>query len=183
MRTFLSILILGMMISACNGGQNQDADAQRQLAAKVDSISRPQLDTLHFMVEEKPCLAVIDRRYKDFKQREEFRVSLFVTLKTESKDANGHPSAGEARIHAELESEILNRLNAAIVNAYIGKTTMNGFRDLMFYIKADDQQTVTDILAKLKQKHSRIKEFTFENDPQWEAVSEFFEALNSGTNN
>jgi len=180
MRILFSILFLGILISACNGRENPDLVARKQLAAAVDSVSKPHPDTLHFAVDDKQCLAVIDGRYKDFKHKEEFPLSLFISLTTLKKDANGHPDAQEARIHAEIMSEILKELNSSSVNAYIGKTTMNGFEDMMFYIKNEDENKITNILQDLSKKHTRIKEFTFEKDPQWEAVSEFYEALEAG---
>lgn len=180
MRILFSTLFLGALISACNGRENPDLVARKQLAAAVDSVSKPHQDTLHFAVDDKQCLAVIDGRYKDFKHKEEFPLSLFISITTLKKDANGHPDAQEAPIHTELVAEILERLNSATVNAYIGKITMNGFEDLIFYIKTEDEKKITNILLDLKKKHTRIKEFTFEKDPRWEAVSEFYEALEAG---
>ncbi|HEY0899525.1 MAG TPA: DUF695 domain-containing protein [Sphingobacteriaceae bacterium] len=180
MRILLSILFLGVLISSCNGRENPDLAARKQLAAAVDSVSKPHQDTLHFAVDGKQCLAVIDGRYKEFKHKGEFPLSLFISITTLKKDINGHPEAQEVRIHTEMMTEILEKLNSATVNAYIGKTTMNGFEDMIFYIKNEDEKKVSNILIDLKKKHTRIKEFTFEKDPQWEAVSEFYEALKEG---
>ena len=71
----------------------------------------------------------------------------------------------------------MEELDGRLISAFIGRTTMDGYRDLIFYIKSSDQDKVTRALTKLQQKHSRIKEFVFENDPEWEAVSDFFRAV------
>ena len=59
-------LILVVTCSAACGNNNQAALKQKQLALKADSVSRQRFKTLKFMVDNKPALAIIDTRYKDF---------------------------------------------------------------------------------------------------------------------
>ncbi len=151
--------------------------ARRQLSAIADSVGRPQPDTLHFVVDDNPCYAVIDRRYRNFTHRSEFPLSLFITIETLKKDRNGHPDQEEARAHSALQSDITRSLDAISVNAYLGKTTMNGFQDLIYYIREEDREKIQARLQELKQREPRIREYSVEKDPEWEAVSEFFQAM------
>jgi hypothetical protein len=180
MRILFPALILGLLITACNGQENPELKKRQQLAALADSVSKPKTDTLHFVVEDKPCYAVIDARYTDFKYRKEFPLSLFITLSTLTKDRNGHPDGGEASAHSKIQNEITDSLNSRSLNAFIGKTTMNGYEDLIFYIKKEDQNQIQSCLQELKDRYPRIREFTFEQDPEWEAVAEFYKALKKG---
>ncbi|HEY1007770.1 MAG TPA: DUF695 domain-containing protein [Sphingobacteriaceae bacterium] len=180
MRILVPALFLVFLITACTGRENPTLKARKELSKMADSVARPKPDTLHFVVEDRPCYAVIDRRYLDFGHRSEFPLSLFVTLETRKKDRNGHPDPEEARAHAGLLSEIVASLDAIGVNAYIGKTTMTGFEDLIFYVREADQPAIRTRLEELQRQNRVIREYTFEQDPQWEAVSEFFEAMNKG---
>ncbi|HEY1025389.1 MAG TPA: DUF695 domain-containing protein [Sphingobacteriaceae bacterium] len=175
MRSVLSFVLFGLTLIAC--GNESQINAATQLAATVDSVARPKFTTLHFSVDGKPCSATIDERYQGFAHKNEFPLSLFVTITTAEKDGSGHPTTGEAEAFSKLEAELLDSLNAASLNAFIGKTTMNGYRDLIFYIKHEDQAKINKALSDLQKRHSRIKNFTFEDDPQWEAVAEFYGAM------
>ena len=175
MRIALSIVIISLTFVSCSGGQPA-SNRSHQIKLEADSVVKPKLTTLHFAVADKPCIAVIDTRYKDYKHKAEFPLSLFITVTTEGKDRNGHPTEAEAKVHTELEEELSKSLGVT-VNAFIGKTTMNGYRDYIYYIKPEDRDRVTAELQSLKKKYSRLKEFTFEDDPQWEAVAEFYEAV------
>ena len=53
---------------------------------------------------------------------------------------------------------------------------MTGYRDILLYIKTKDQKKTIGILERFKEKQSRIESISFESDPQWEAVSSFYEA-------
>ena len=175
-RYYVFFLLTMICLTACGNSQSP-VIKQRQLSRQADSISRQQFQTLEFIVDNKPALAVIDTRYKDFKNKKEFPLSLFITINTVDRDNNGHPTVKEAGIYKNIEGDIMEELDGRLISAFIGRTTMDGYRDLIFYIKSSDQDKVTRALTKLQQKHSRIKEFVFENDPEWEAVSDFFRAV------
>jgi hypothetical protein len=53
---------------------------------------------------------------------------------------------------------------------------MTGYRDILLYIQTEDQKKAIGILERYKEKQSRIESISFESDPQWEAVSSFYEA-------
>lgn len=145
-------------------------------ARAADSISRPRFKALEFIADDKPASAIIDTRYNGFKDKKEFPLSLFITVNTPGKDNNGYPVKKEAEVYNNIEAGILKELNKELISAFIGKTTMNGYGDLIFYIKSSDQQKATHLLTALQKKYPGIKEFIFERDPEWEAVAAFYKA-------
>jgi hypothetical protein len=160
------------LLFSCN---SESKPAINNRVAPPDSLVK--FRSLDFIVDGKPCLALINVGYKDFRKKKEFPLSLFITINTLEKDIAGHPTANEAIIFNKLESDILSGL--ALKTCYIGQTTMNGYRDMMFYIASEDHEVVSEKLKIMKQKEKRIKSYTFENDPEWEAVSEFYDAIGS----
>jgi hypothetical protein len=173
----LPLLFIVSYLTACSNSYNQSA-VKQELVKEADSIAKPKFKTLEFMVDDKPAFATIDTRYADFKDKKEFPLSLFITVNTIEKDSIGHPVKKETEIYNNIEADIIKTLDdQPLITAFIGRTTMNGYRDLIFYIKSSDQKKVNDLLIGLQKKHSRIKEFVFEEDPEWEAVADFYKAL------
>lgn len=178
MRLSLLLSLIIFYFTACGNNNNAAELKRQQLTLQADSVSKQKFKTLEFMVDNKPAFAIIDARYIDFKQKKEFPLSLFVTVNTIEKDSIGHPVKKETEIFNNIEADIIKALDdQSVITAFIGRTTMNGYRDLIFYIKSSDQKKVNDLLIGLQKKHSRIKEFVFEEDPEWEAVADFYKAL------
>jgi hypothetical protein len=161
-----------LLLLSCHGESKPVVKYNRPFNS-ADSLVK--FRTLEFVMDGKPCIALINLGYKDFKKKKDFPLSVFITINTVEKDSVGHPTEKEAKIFNALESKILAKL--AFETCYIGQTTMYGYRDLIFYIAAKDQKKVTQLLKSMKQKETRIKSYTFENDPEWESVSEFYNQL------
>lgn len=177
MRLILILILLGITLIAC-GSEERKANNIAILAAEADSIAKPRFATMHFTINDKLYQAKIDQRYKDFEHKTEFSLSVFITINTVNQDEKGHPTPDENKVFTQLESDILRSLNKTSLNAYIGNTTMDGYRDMILYINPKDQKVVNDVLLSLQKQHPRIKEFIFEEDPEWEAVAEFYQASN-----
>jgi hypothetical protein len=93
------------------------------------------------------------------------------------KNIDGHPTNKEALIFNNLQTEIIQELSKILGNyCYVGTTTMSGYRDILLYIKPEDQTKAIEILERIKEKQSRIESISLESDPNWEAVSSFYEA-------
>lgn len=162
------------ILLSCHGESKQARNHLKVSESKsIDSLVK--FVSLDFLVHGKPCNALINQGYKNFKEKKDFPLSLFITINTIEKDSIGHPTDKEAKIFNSLESEILSQLVSE--TCYIGQTTMNGYRDMIFYIASKDLKNISEKLKIIKQKHSRIKSYTFEEDPEWEAVSEFYSAI------
>ena len=98
-------------------------------------------------------------------------------MKTNEKDKNGHPTEKEALIFNNFQTQILEELSKKLGSyCYVGTTTMTGYRDILLYIKPEHQEMAAEIVNKLKKEQGRIESISFENDPEWEAVSSFYEA-------
>lgn len=180
MRLLILLVTLIHLLSCCNGKAKNSTDKNQLAFADIDSIPKEEKFTLlEFVVDEKPCLAMINSKYKNFEHKKDFPLSIFITVNTVEKNKDGHPTDKEAIEFNRLENDILIK-TAGLSNCYIGHTTMNGYRDVIFYIKPTDQQKFNSILKKIKEKSSRVKTYVFENDPKWEAVSEFYDALKQG---
>lgn len=133
--------------------------------------------TLRFELEGKPCIAIINNQYKDFKSKSLFPLSLFITVNTKDKDKNGHPTEKEAETFYSLQTKIMADLSAEFLYCHVGTTTMTGYRDILLYINSRDQIKATTILDKIKNDNDRFTSYTFEPDPEWDAVASFYEAV------
>lgn len=172
MRFFFLSLCAVFLLLSCQG-ESKPAVKYSRITNPADSLVK--FRTLEFLVDGKSCVALINQGYKDFKKKKDFPLSLFITVNTLEKDSIGHPTDKEAKVFNALESRILAEL--AFETCYIGQTTMNGYRDMIFYIAAKDQKKVALLLKSIKQKESRIKSYTFEDDPNWESVAEFYDQI------
>jgi hypothetical protein len=169
----LSTLFLFCCLASCRGGE---AAKEKTRAEVRDTVAKSKYRMLEFMVDEKPSIALIDTTFKNFPTKKEFPLSLFITVNTADKDAKGYPTSKESVAFNALEDQILVAL-APLATCYVGKTTMSGYRDLIFYIATKDQKQISEKLAAIQKTSPRVKSFVFEQDPDWEAVSEFYKAL------
>jgi hypothetical protein len=133
--------------------------------------------SLQFEKDGKPCVAVINKQYKDFKNKSTFSLSLFLLVNTLEKDKMGHQTEKEAVVFHELQTSIIRQLSAEFAFCHVGTTTMNGYRDIILYINSKDQEKAVAVLNKLKAENKRFESYTFEPDPEWEAVASFYEAV------
>jgi len=147
-------------------------------SVKTESpIIHQNFTTLKFEANGKPCLASINDRYKNFQDKSSYSLSLFIMINTLDKNKDGHPTENESLIFNNLQTEIIQELSKILGSyCYVGSTTMTGYRDILLYIKTEDQKKATEVLEHLKTKQNRIESISFEIDPQWEAVSSFYEA-------
>lgn len=134
--------------------------------------------TLKFEQDGIQCQALISRKYLDTSARKPFPVSLFIEIKSTESDSAMQPTAAEEKRFKELQRLILMELtNGTGELAFVGATAMPGYRDILLYIRDEQQEKAKGILGRLKSQHPTLKSFNFESDPAWEAVSGFYEAL------
>ncbi|MXV50547.1 DUF695 domain-containing protein [Pedobacter sp. HMF7647] len=178
MRFTILLFCLCSSLLACKGNTKKTIIATDTVVAKKDTVAKEKFALLDFVVDEKPCSALISNKYKAAGNRAGYPISLFVTVNTIEHDKDGQPSPAENKRFAVLEDEIVKTMKEIGSVCYVGHTTMPGYRDIIFYIKQKDQQAVNNTLGKIKSANSRlIKSYVFENDPKWEAVSEFYKAM------
>jgi len=163
------------LISCSQSNKKENTNNVTPIALKPEDT----FTTLQFELDGKPCLAVINKQYKDFKNKSQFPLSLFLLVNTLEKDKMGNPTEKETAIFHELQTTIIQKLSAEFTFCHVGTTTINGYRDIIFYINSKNQDKVVAVLNKLKAENQRFKSYTFEVDPEWEAVASFYEAVPS----
>ncbi|WP_079701767.1 DUF695 domain-containing protein [Daejeonella lutea] len=169
----LLFCILPLVSCSQSNSKKETAGTEKAAPSKPEDV----FTTLKFEMDSKPAVAVINKQYKNYKNKATFPLSLFLTVNTTDKDQNGHPTEKEAVIFHELQSRIIRELSNAFVYCHVGTTTMNGYRDILLYINPENQDKATAILNKIKEENERFSSYTFEPDPEWEAVAPFYEAV------
>ncbi|MGB4397795.1 MAG: DUF695 domain-containing protein [Daejeonella sp.] len=174
MRNIYFIVLFMLPLVSCSQTNTKETDTQKQLV-----LSKPEdtFTTLQFEFEGKPCVAVINKQYKDYKNKFMFPLSLFLKVNTLEKDKNEHPTEHEYLAFHELQTAIIRALSAEFTFCHVGATTMTGYRDIIFYINPKDQEKAVLVLNKFKADNKRFESYTFETDPEWEAVASFYEAV------
>lgn len=173
MKNFYLLILCILPLISCSQSNNKEVSTQTPAVIKPENV----FTTLQFEMDGKPCLAVINKQYKDFKKKSMFPLSLFLMVNTLEKDKTGHPTEEEALAFHELQSTIIRELSAEFAFCHVGTTTMPGYRDIIFYIDSKDQDKAVAVLDKLKAGNKRFESYTFEQDPEWEAVASFYEAV------
>jgi hypothetical protein len=106
MQKYYFILICLFPLISCS--QNKKVDAE---PTKIEApIINQNFTTLKFEANGKPCLASINDRYIDFKEKSIFSLSLFIMVNTLDKNKDGHPTEKEALIFNNLQTEIIQEL-------------------------------------------------------------------------
>lgn len=174
MKKMYIILLCMLPLVSCSQSNKKDNSNEAIVSAlKPEDV----FTTLQFEMDGKPCSAVINKQYKDFKSKSSFPLSLFLLVNTLEKDKNAHPTEKEAIAFHELQTSIIRELSAEYAFCHVGTTTMTGYRDIIFYINPKDQERTIVVLNKLKAQNKRFESYTFEPDPEWEAVASFYEAV------
>lgn len=170
---FLLLLFIFPLVSCSQINTKENTSQATPAPIKPQDV----FTTLQFEFEGKPCVAVINKEYKDFKNKRLFPLSLFLLVNTLEKDKNGHPTEKEAGAFHELQTKIIRELSAQFAFCHVGTTTMNGYRDIIIYMNSKDQDKAVAVLNKIKTENQRFESYTFEEDPEWEAVDSFYKAI------
>lgn len=141
--------------------------------------TQPGFGKLMFESDGVSCQAMINKRYINFKDKELYPLSLFIMVNTMNKNKDGHPDEKESQIFNELQTEIISELSKELgMLCFVGTTTMNGYRDILLYIREKDMEKAKSTLELIKIDYqNRLESISFEKDPKWEAVASFYEAL------
>ena len=173
MKNIYLLLLCILPLISCSQSNKTEERTQKAPALKPEDA----FTTLKFELDGKPCEAVINNQYKDYTYKSMFPLSLFLMINTLEKDKNRHPTEKEAIAFHELQSKIIGELSNAFVYCHIGTTTMTGYRDIILYISTKDKEKAMAVLNKIKGENKRFESYTFEEDPEWEAVASFYEAV------
>ena len=164
------------MASSCEGNsQKSTSDAAYTLNDTTKNVTTDKFVVLKFMAENKPCTASLNTKYKNFNNKADYPLSVFITISKSSTNKKVEVSQDSIQFN-NLEINILKGVSR-FSTCYIGNTDMNTYRDLIFYIKSKDKKDFSSVMTGLKAQNAEIKSYTFEVDPTWEAISEFQTAL------
>jgi len=170
MKYFIVTLLLLILIS-CNSKEEENQMDKMNLGSTLENISNSQYSVIRFQINDEECFATINQYFNNFKYKSDFPYSLWITVETKDKNANGHPTNKEAELYNDLEDSIVRQFDTKTPYCYIGRTTRNGYREIMFYVSDKD------LVAKLmddyvgKNKYDRKIEYDIILDKTWESVS------------
>jgi hypothetical protein len=96
-------------------------------------------------------------------------------VETRDKNENGHPTGEEAALFNNLEDSIISKMDKKTPYCFIGRTTRNGFKEIMFYVS--DKDNAVKLIGEFV-KEDRFKRkinYNIGLDKTWESVSGFIE--------
>ena len=170
MKYFIVTLLLLILIS-CNSKEEENQMDKMILGSTVENINNSQYSVIRFKINDEECFATINQYFNNFKYKSDFPYSLWITVETKDKNTNGHPTDQEAELYNSLEDSIVLQFDTKTPYCYIGRTTRNGYREIMFYVSD------RDLAAKLmdeyikESKYDRKIEYDIRLDKNWESVS------------
>jgi hypothetical protein len=124
-------------------------------------------------IDGKLALFTINIAYKNYSFKKDYPFFLYVTVETVNQNDNGHPTDEEAGIFNELESDLKKLITSTDESHYIGRSALNGYREIFFYIK-DPKKTGSILKNHMKENpNPRILEIQIEEDPEWKCVAMF----------
>ncbi len=108
--------------------------------------------------------------YKDYKFKADYPWFLRIEIEVKDKNANGHPTSDEAEFLNQMEDLIDAELKKVCSSHYIGRTTLNGLRELLYYV--DNPEKANTVLQRLVSDPNPIRQFeyTIEEDKDWDKV-------------
>lgn len=108
--------------------------------------------------------------YKNYKFKADYPWFLWIEIETKDKNENGHPTNSEAKFLNQMEDLIDAELRKVCVSHYIARTTLNGSRELLYYV--DDPEKANPVLQRLVSAPNPIRQFQFkmEEDKGWNNV-------------
>jgi hypothetical protein len=172
MKLLLFIPLLSIFVS-CNMSNSQNhknEDTVAIIGSTVANINAAEFSLVEFEIESKLCFATINQYFKNYDHKSAFPYSLWVTVETVRKNDNGHPTDDEAQIFNDLEDKLIATFASGARFCYIGRTTRDGYREIMFYVS--DKELAANIMndfIKADQVRRKVT-YEIELDKEWISV-------------
>jgi hypothetical protein len=172
MATFLSSLL------SCSNNKSDNSQQTRSMETLVgstlDNINNSEHAVIQFQINGKVCFATINQYFKNFPNKGDFPFSLWVTVETLEKNDEGHPVDTEAILFNSLEDSLIENFVKKTPFCFIGRTTRDGYRELMFYVA--DKVKATEVMNEFIRNDTfkRRIEFAIDPDETWENVGGFY---------
>ena len=178
--TKLKVIIMASFLSALFSCNNKTSDksaetkSAKAIGSTLDNINNSPHSIIQFEIDEKVCFATVNQFFKNYKNKSDFPFSLWVTVETLEKNDKGHPLDTEAVLFNSLEDALIANFIAKTSFCFIGRTTRDGYRELMFYVA--DKDKATEVMNEFIEEDTfkRKIEFAIDPDETWESVSGFY---------
>lgn len=172
MLTLLSSLFSCVNKNTDNSTQTKKVDSI--IGSTIENIDNSQHTVIQFEIDNKLCFATINQFFKNYKDKNSFPFSLWITVETLDKNENGHPTGEEAFLFNNLEDSIISHFASRTPFCFIGRTTRDGYREIMIYVA--DKDKATETMNSFVKENTFNRKITFEigPDPTWESVSGFY---------
>ena len=143
--------------------------------SNIENINKSSYSVIKFKIDNQECFATINEYFKHYNYKSDFPFALWIKVETIEQNSNGHPTDNEALLFNEIEDSIISQLDKKTPYCFIGRTTRNGFREVMFYVSDKDKSF--DLMNKFvnSNKFKRKIELTIDRDDKWKSVSGFIE--------
>ncbi|MDO1451418.1 DUF695 domain-containing protein [Rhodocytophaga aerolata] len=164
---FIALLVIGV-VSCTEQGQKEKmiSDKPQDLFPKESYTIRQFKDA-----EDNLCYISFNAAYKGYKYKNDYPFALFIDVETRDQNENGHPTPTEADVFEAFEEELVSKLSKQASFHYLGRSTLNGRREIFGYI--DKPEKIDTYLRKLRDSGQAQRKFdyTIEKDEDWSQVS------------
>jgi hypothetical protein len=175
MKQIIMITVLLSLFSCFSSKTENKTEKNKIVGSTIENINNSPHSVITFQIENQTCFATINEYFKNYKFKSNFPYSLWITVETAEKNDKGHPTDKEASLFNDLEDSIIKILDKQTPYCFIGRTTRNGFREIMMYVS--DKEKTTQLLNKFiaKNQFKRKIEFSIDKDENWKSVSGLIE--------
>ena len=170
----MAVLIL-TLFSCMNKKSVNNSDTKEIIGSTFENINNSPHSVIRFQIDNQECFAIINEYFKNFKYKSNFPYSLWIKVETLEKNENGHPIDKEAKLFNDLEDSIIKTFDNKTPFCFIGRTTRNGFREIMIYVT--DKEKAIELMDKFIAQDSfkRKIEYSIDKDESWTSVSGLIE--------
>lgn len=129
------------------------------------------------------AVLMLNHSLKKYPYKKEYPWNLKITVDIVDQNEQGLPTQSEADILNNFEDQIVNLLLGVCEFHFIGRTTWNGLRTLMFYLDSPEKahealQVLIERIEVMKANNSdAMREFEYEirEDKEWGKVNYYFD--------
>ncbi len=113
---------------------------------------------------------VMNHGFEGFSGQRDYPWLVQVHVEIVDRNPQGLPTPEEADVLNALEERLTPALSAAADLHYVGRATMPGYRDLLYYA-ADGPQADAVLKKQAALRQARAFEYTVAEDPTWSHVA------------
>jgi hypothetical protein len=168
------LLIIIMIIGISNCTKNRNGET-KMAGSTIENINNSKYMGLKFNIGDEVCIASINQYFKNYKEKDKYPYSLWVTVETKNRNQIGGPTEVEGKLFNILEDSIIYKFAKNTPFCFIGRTQRNGYREIMIYVS--DNIKSSEIMDEFinEDKFKRKIEYKIGLDNKWECVSGFIE--------